>query len=100
MDEGGGGRVEGERLSVKEEGSRSMENIMDPDPANYADPLDPDPDPQHCFYLTVHLAPLTTPHFLLPSPHSQLHSFHVRGKSLSPYPQGGAARNMTKQTLL
>ena len=59
MDEGRGVRVEGERLSVKEEGSGGelgSDLDLDPDPwkilwirirQNDADPLDP--DPQHCF---------------------------------------------------
>ena len=61
MDEGRGVRVEGERLSVKEEGSggelgSDLDLDPDPDPwkilwirirQNDADPLDP--DPQHCF---------------------------------------------------
>ena len=57
MDEGGGVRKEGERLSVKEEGSGGeLGSDLDPDPwkilwirirQNDADPLDPDPDPQH-----------------------------------------------------
>ena len=56
MDEGGGVREEGERLSVKEEGSGGelgSDLDLDPDPwkilwirQNDADPLDP--DPQHC----------------------------------------------------
>ena len=53
MDEGRGVRVEGERLSVKEEGSGGelqvqiwiliRIRILQ----NDTDPLDPDPDPQH-----------------------------------------------------
>ena len=58
MDEGGGVRKEGERLSVKEEGSGGelgSDLDLDPDPwkilwirirQNEADPLDP--NPQHC----------------------------------------------------
>ena len=59
MDEGRGVRVEGERLSVKEEGSGGelgSDLDLDPDPwkilwirirQNDADPLDLDLDPQH-----------------------------------------------------
>ena len=58
-------RAEGERLSVKEKGSGGelgsdldLDPDLDSDPwkilwirirQNDADPLDPDPDPQHCF---------------------------------------------------
>ena len=48
MDEGGGVRVEGERLSVKEEGSGGelqQVQIWIRIRQNDADPLDPDPDP-------------------------------------------------------
>ena len=63
MDEGGGVRKEGERLSLKEEGSGGeLGSDLDPDPdpwkiwirirQNEADPLDPDLDPQHCLSVT------------------------------------------------
>ena len=71
MDEGRGVRVEGERVSVKEEGSGGElgpDLDLDPDPGpdpdpwtilwiwirqNDPDPLGPDPDPQHWFKETV-----------------------------------------------
>ena len=66
MDEGGYVREEGERLSVKKEGSGcelGSDLDMDPDPwkilwiqirQNDVDPLDPDPDLQHC-YLFIYM---------------------------------------------
>ena len=74
MDEGRGVRVEGERLSVKEEGSGGelgSDLDLDPDPwkilwirirQNDADPLDP--DPQHCSLL------FPIPTFQSPPPNS------------------------------
>ena len=65
MNEGRGVRVEGERLSVKEEGSGGelgSDLDLDPDPwkilwirirQNDADPLDP--DPQHCFKFKMYV---------------------------------------------
>ena len=65
MDEGGGVRKEGERLSVKEEGSGGeLGSDLDLDPwkilwirirQNDADPLDPDPDSQHCLKVRITL---------------------------------------------
>ena len=37
-----------------------MENIMVSDPVNDADPLDPDPDPQHC---SIHCSTQAAPAF-------------------------------------
>ena len=55
-DEGGGVRVEGERLSVKEEGSGGelgSDLDLDPDPWKILwiriRQNDADPDPQHCY---------------------------------------------------
>ena len=78
MDEGRGVRVDGERLSVKEDGSGGelgsyMDLDPDPDPwkilwirirQNDADPLDPDPDPQHWFTLNSNNLKIRKPLYL------------------------------------
>ena len=59
MDEGRGVRVEGERLSEKEEGSGGeLSSDLDPDPWKilwiWIRKNDADPAPQHCFKGKLH----------------------------------------------